>query len=79
MSGWEVTARLWETNKIENRYDPSWEEHRDEIFARLVNELGINRVRIELKSGAENPVDYWALFRDGRSVTGSSGATSTRG
>lgn len=66
MSGWEVTARLWETNKSEDRYDPSWERHSGEIFARLVNELGINRVRIELRSGAENPVDYWALFRDGR-------------
>jgi hypothetical protein len=65
MSGWEATARLWEINKGADRYDSSWEEHRGEIFTRLVNELGINRVRIELRSGAENPVDYWARFRDG--------------
>ncbi len=64
MSGWEVTARLWETDKKNDRYDPSWEQYRSELFSLLVNELGINRVRVEIKSGAENPVDYWALFRD---------------
>lgn len=31
---------------------------------RLVNGLGINRVRIEIRSGAANPVDYWTLFRE---------------
>ena len=66
MSGWEVTLRLWETNKKEDRYDDSWESHSDEIFGRLVNELGINRVRLEIKSGVENPVDYWQQFEDGK-------------
>ena len=65
MKGWEVTARLWETNKQEDRYDASWLEFRDQIFDRLVNELGINRVRLEIKSGAENPVDYWTKFVKG--------------
>jgi hypothetical protein len=66
MKGWEVTARLWETDKLLNRYDPSWEEYRDELFRRLVNELGITRVRIEIRSGAENPTDYWRQFIDGK-------------
>ena len=64
IKGWEVTARLWETNKREDRFDSSWEKRKDEILGRLVNELGINRVRIEIKSGIENPVDYWARFRN---------------
>jgi O-glycosyl hydrolase len=62
MKGWEVTARLWEQDKRRDRYDPSWLRYRDLIFEHLVNELGINRIRIEIASGAENPVDYWALF-----------------
>src|ERR1044072_1714033 len=66
MKGWEATARLWEFNKEEDRYDPPWSAISDQIFDRLVNELGINRVRLEIKSGAENPVDYWTKFESGQ-------------
>ena len=66
MRGWEVNARVWETDKKHDRFDPSWERYSEELVQLLANELGINRVRIEIKSGAENPVDYWALFRDGK-------------
>ena len=59
MKGWEVTARFWEQDKRLDRYDPSWLRYRDLILDHLVNELGINRIRIEIRSGAENPVDYW--------------------
>jgi O-glycosyl hydrolase len=65
MKGWEVSARLWEQDKQQDRYDRSWLAHRDEIFDRLVNELGIDRVRIEIRSGAENPIDYWSAFEKG--------------
>jgi hypothetical protein len=65
MNGWETTTRLWEYNKTEDRFDGSWIPVSELIFDRLVNELGINRVRIELKSGAENPVDYWTQFEAG--------------
>ncbi len=65
MNGWEATARLWEINKEEDRYDPSWLAMSDPIFDSLVNELGINRIRLEIKSGAENPVDYWTKFETG--------------
>ncbi|MEP7217813.1 MAG: Ig-like domain-containing protein, partial [Bacteroidota bacterium] len=27
--------------------------------------MGINRLRIEVRSGIENPVDYWSLYRSG--------------
>lgn len=66
MKGWEVTARAWETNKKDDRFDASWEQYKDALFDRLVGELGINRVRIEIKSGVENPVDWWARFRAGQ-------------
>ena len=66
MKGWEVTPRFWEQDKRRDRYDPSWLRYRDLILDHLVNELGINRIRIEIKSGAENPVDYWTLFRQNK-------------
>ncbi len=64
MTGWEVTARLWEGNKVMNRFDDSWKPLKDEIFDRLINEMGVNRIRIEIRSGAENPVNYWAQLLD---------------
>lgn len=66
MKGWEVSARFWEQDKARNRYDPSWRDHQDEISRRLVNELGIDRIRIALMSGAENPVDHWTAFETQR-------------
>jgi hypothetical protein len=66
MKGWEVSVHLWEQNKQEDRYDGSWLDYRDQLLPRLVNELGIDRVRIEIRSGAENPVDYWTAFENGK-------------
>ena len=67
MTGWEVTARCWEIGQgRRNRFDGSWLDFRDEIIAALADEAGINRIRIEIHSGAENPVDYWARFMKGK-------------
>ena len=65
MNGWEVSARLWEQNKAKNAYDPAWLAYRDEILDRLVNQVGIDSVRVEVRSGFENPVDAWARFESG--------------
>ena len=65
LTGWEVTARAWEMDKANNRYDGSWKDYRDEILPRLVGELGVNRIRIEVRSGVENPIDYWSQFMRG--------------
>jgi hypothetical protein len=64
--GWEVTPRLGEFDKEANRYDPQWLSARQSILNVLVNEAGINRVRIEVRSGVENPVDYWSQFVAGK-------------
>jgi O-glycosyl hydrolase len=66
MRGWEVTARLWEVDKALNGFNPGWEQYGDEIFDRLVNEAGINRIRLGIPSGVENPVDNWGRFVDRR-------------
>ncbi len=66
MAGWEVTARAWEFDKTNDRFDGSWLAQRDELAAMLVDEAGIDRLRLEIKSGIENPIDYWALFAAGK-------------
>lgn len=62
MTGWEAHARAWEEDKLKNAYDPSWKTTAAIIADRLVNELGINRIQVPLRSGWINPVDYWAQF-----------------
>lgn len=66
MAGWEVTARVWEFDKDNDRFDGSWLAQRDELATMLVDEAGIDRLRLEIKSGIENPGDYWSLFAAGR-------------
>ncbi len=66
LAGWEVTARFWEFDKANNRYDGSWLASRDSIVQKLVDDAGITRVRVELRSGVENPIDYWTQFVNGQ-------------
>lgn len=66
MSGWEVHARAWEIDKLKNAYDPTWRIHATAIANRMVNELGINRIQVGMPSGAQNPVDYWTQYVNGR-------------
>lgn len=66
ITGWEVTARAWEYDKVNDRFDGSLAKQRDQIASLLVDGAGIDRIRLEIKSGSENPIDYWALFEAGR-------------
>lgn len=66
LSGWEVTARFWEFDKANDRYDGSWLTSRDAIVQKLIDDAGITRIRLELRSGVENPVDYWGQFVAGQ-------------
>jgi hypothetical protein len=43
----------------------AYQAYKEELQDRIVSELGINRVRLELRSGTENPVDQLARFRAG--------------
>ncbi len=65
IDAWEATARMWEFDKTENRFNGSWEPIAEPILTKLIDEGGINRLRLEIRSGAENPVDYWSKFRTG--------------
>jgi hypothetical protein len=51
MSGWEATSQSGQA-------DPRFEQFRNSLFDRAANDLGINRLRLEIVAGAENPVDY---------------------
>lgn len=62
ISGWEFTARIWEMDKKNNAYSGEWLKYRDNIINGLVDTAGLNRIRLEIPSGVENPVDYCSQF-----------------
>lgn len=59
MQGWEATAQAGEL------YSPAWNNYRTGLLDQTVYDLGINRLRVEVLSGIENPVDYFAQWRAG--------------
>ncbi len=59
MTGWEA---LMEIGQAE--CDPrAYQAYRNEVLDRAANEVGINRIRVGLRAGIENPVDSWPLYR----------------
>lgn len=65
LRGWEVSDRVWQTDKKANRYDPSWEAVSKPLAEALVREVGINNLRLQVPSGIENTIDNWQRFRSG--------------
>jgi hypothetical protein len=60
--GWEATAQAGQ-----EECDPvTYANYRDPLYDRVVTELGINRLRLPLKSGSENPTDHFADLLAGR-------------
>ncbi len=66
IDGWGVYPRYWEDDKKGDRFDRSFERFTQPTSEFLVNELGINAVRIEIWSGLENPHDYWIENYEGK-------------
>ncbi len=66
MTGWEVIARGWGQDKVNDRYDPSFVAVLPKILDRMVNQLGINRIQLHIWSGTENPIDYHGQFLQGK-------------
>lgn len=58
MSGWEANAQAGEA-------EPGFVGWQAELMDLAANDLGINRIRVELRSGAEHRVDHYAQFRAG--------------
>lgn len=65
IDGWAVYPRYWEDDKLRDRFDRSFEPYTEEVSQGLVNEVGINAVRIEIWSGLENPTDHWIRHYEG--------------
>ncbi len=62
MTGWEA---LMEIGQAE--CDPrAYATYKSGLLDRAANEVGINRIRIGLRNGYENPTDQWTNFKAGR-------------
>ena len=59
ISGWEAVAYALEPT------NPAFANFRDTLLDQAVRDLGINRVRLEIRSGVENSVDNWAAYQAG--------------
>ena len=53
MTGWEATAQASQRN-------PGFPGWANSLFDQVVNDLGINRLRLETRPGSESPNDYYA-------------------
>ena len=62
MTGWEGTAQIGESQCN------GFATFKDALLDRLVNELGIDRVRIHVRSGHENPVDHYSQYLQTRNT-----------
>ena len=60
------TISGWECVSFAAQDDPTFAAFKDALFERVINEAGINRVRLEVRSGAENSTDYFALYQSGQ-------------
>jgi hypothetical protein len=60
MGGWEATSEAAQL------FSPAWNNYKNSLLDQAVNDLGLNRIRLEIKSGVENPVDYFAQWQAGQ-------------
>lgn len=56
--GWEATSQAGQAN-------PSFGTWKTRLMDLAVNDLGINRIRLEVRSGSEHPTDNYTAFRSG--------------
>jgi hypothetical protein len=59
ITGWEATAQAGQTEC------DGFQNYQDELFDLAAGDLGINRLRLQVKSGAENQRDYWSDYQAG--------------
>jgi hypothetical protein len=59
ISGWEMVAFALEPG------NPAFPNFKDTLFGMAVHDAGINRLRLEIRSGEENSSDTWSAYRAG--------------
>jgi hypothetical protein len=62
ITGWEAVAQIGQT-AYPNSQVQLW---KDQVASLAVNDLGINRLRLPINSGTENPVDYFGQYMEGK-------------
>lgn len=60
------TIRAWEATAYVGQDHAAFPLFRDTVFDRAASELGITRLRVEIRSGVENTQDYWSQFQAGQ-------------
>ena len=60
MRGWEADAQAGQL------FSAAWNNYKTPLLDSAVNDLGINRARLEITSGVENPVDYFTQWQNGQ-------------
>lgn len=65
MLGWEATAQAGQV-----AFKDLFPRYKDALFDTVVNDLGINRIRLEIQSGIENPVDYFTPYYNDPNLNG---------
>lgn len=71
MVGWEAVSQagqLNETDSITNKsnLNPAFANYKNQLYDQAVNDLGLNRIRLEIRAGLENPVDYFDKYLNGQ-------------
>ncbi len=61
MTGWEATAAL-----TMNPSQPVWAPYYARMLDQVANDVGINRIRLEVRAGAENPTGQLRRFMTGQ-------------
>ncbi len=59
IGGWSAVAQA-------GQGDPTYPLYRSSLLAQAASDLGINRLRVEVHSGSENPTDYWTMLKQGK-------------
>ena len=60
ITGWEATAQAGHQDSA------AYSAYRDKLLDAAIDDLGINRLRLEIASGVENSRDYWSALRAGQ-------------
>lgn len=71
IKGWEATDEAAAFNDANfstgtNNRNPRFAGYKDTLFGMAANDVGINRIRIEVRPGFENTVDYFLQYLDGK-------------
>ena len=63
IDGWAVYPRCWEAHKTKDRFDGLFERVVEPVTSLVVNELGINAVRLEAWNGGGEKRTNMDVFR----------------